>query len=93
MPPLQSLSIAQKSLDERPKAGSDDLGEWPQLPTPSGNKSGERLKLDLSLIQRNNDKNGGLLKKDKIAFFDKKCSKVAEHIYLGGDAVARDKEI
>ncbi|XVF23798.1 hypothetical protein REPUB_Repub13aG0070100 [Reevesia pubescens] len=93
LPPLQPLSIARRSLDEWPKAGSDDLGEWPQPPTPSGNKSGERLKLDLSSIQRNNDKNGGLLKRDKIAFFDKECSKVAEHIYLGGDAVARDREI
>ncbi|XP_022765224.1 protein-tyrosine-phosphatase MKP1-like isoform X1 [Durio zibethinus] len=93
LPPLQPLSIARRSLDEWPKASSDDLGEWPQPPTPSGNKSGERLKLDLSSIQRNNDKNGGLLKREKIAFFDKECSKVAEHIYLGGDAVARDREI
>ena len=93
LPPLQPLSIARKSLDEWPNAGSDDLGEWPQPPTPSGNKSGERLKLDLSSIQRNNDKNGGLLKRDKIVFFDKKSSKVAEHIYLGGDVVARDMEI
>ncbi|OMO58841.1 hypothetical protein CCACVL1_25322 [Corchorus capsularis] len=93
LPPLQPLSIARRSLDEWPKAGSDDLGEWPHPPTPSGNKSGERLKLDLSSIQRNNDKNGGLVKRDKIAFFDKECSKVAEHIYLGGDAVAKDREI
>lgn len=91
LPPLQPLSIARRSLDEWPKAGSDDLGEWPQPPTPSGNKSGERSKLDLSSIQRNPDKNGG--KKDRIAFFDKECSKVAEHVYLGGDAVARDKDI
>ncbi|XP_022746182.1 protein-tyrosine-phosphatase MKP1-like [Durio zibethinus] len=93
LPPLQPLSIARRSLDEWPMAGSDDLGEWPQPPTPSGNKSGERLKLDLSSIQRNNDKNGRLLKRDKIAFFDKECSKVAEHICFGGDAVARDREI
>ncbi|KAK9019442.1 hypothetical protein V6N11_053966 [Hibiscus sabdariffa] len=93
LPPLQPLSIARRSLEEWPKAGSDDLGEWPQPPTPSGNKSGERLKLDLSSIQRGNDKNSGLMKRDKIAFFDKECSKVAQHIYLGGDAVARDREI
>ncbi|PPD93419.1 hypothetical protein GOBAR_DD09616 [Gossypium barbadense] len=93
LPPLQPLSIARRSLDEWPKAGSDDLGEWPQPPTPSGNKSGERLKLDLSSIQWSNDKNGGLMKREKIAFFDKECSKVAEHIYLGGDAVAKDREI
>ncbi|KAF3433774.1 hypothetical protein FNV43_RR24877 [Rhamnella rubrinervis] len=94
LPPLQPLSIARRSLDEWPKAGSDDIGEWPQPPTPSGRGGGgERLKLDLSSIQRNPDKNGGLVRRDKIAFFDKECSKVAEHIYLGGDAVAKDREI
>lgn len=93
LPPLQPLSIARRSLEEWPMASSDDLGEWPQPPTPSGNKSNERLKLDLSSIQRNPEKNGGLVKRDKIAFFDKECSKVAEHIYLGGDSVARDRNI
>ncbi|KAG8645106.1 hypothetical protein MANES_10G037800v8 [Manihot esculenta] len=93
LPPLQPLSIARRSLDEWPKAGSDDLGEWPQPTTPSGNKSGERLKLDLSSIHRNSDRNAGLLRRDRIAFFDKECSKVAEHVYLGGDAVAKDREI
>uniref|UniRef100_A0A2N9HKF5 Protein-tyrosine-phosphatase n=1 Tax=Fagus sylvatica TaxID=28930 RepID=A0A2N9HKF5_FAGSY len=93
LPPLQPLAIARRSLDEWPKAGSDDIGEWPGPPTPSGRGSGERLKLDLSSIQRNPDKNGGLVKRDKIAFFDKECSKVAEHIYLGGDAVAKDRDI
>ncbi|KAK3028811.1 hypothetical protein RJ639_038638 [Escallonia herrerae] len=96
LPPLQPLSIARRSLDEWPKAGSDDVGEWPLPFTPSGrdvNNSGERLTLDLSSIQRNPDKNGGLVKREKIAFFDKECSKVAEHIYLGGDVVARDRDI
>ncbi|KAE8669862.1 Beta-hexosaminidase 1 isoform 1 [Hibiscus syriacus] len=32
------LSIARSSLYEWPKASSDDLGEWPQPPTPSENK-------------------------------------------------------
>ncbi|KAA8534260.1 hypothetical protein F0562_031777 [Nyssa sinensis] len=96
LPPLQPLAIARRSLDEWPKAGSDDVGEWPLPSTPSGrdfNKDGERLKLNLSTIQRNLDKNVGLAKREKIAFFDKECSKVAEHIYLGGDAVARDRDI
>ncbi|KAK9062989.1 hypothetical protein SSX86_016859 [Deinandra increscens subsp. villosa] len=86
---LPPLSIARRSLDEWPKAGSDDVGEWPVPSTPSG----ERLKLDLSTIQRIPDKNATLGKREKIAFFDKKCSKVADHIFLGGDAVARDKSI
>ncbi|XP_057436361.1 protein-tyrosine-phosphatase MKP1 [Lotus japonicus] len=107
LPPLQPLSIARRSLDEWPKASSDDIGEWPQPPiTPggrgnnnsssSGGNNGERLKLDLSSIQQSNPdhkNNGGLVKRDKIAFFDKECSKVADHVYLGGDAVARDREI
>ncbi|KAJ4719812.1 protein-tyrosine-phosphatase MKP1-like [Melia azedarach] len=69
------------------------LASGHSLQLRSGNKTGERLKLDLSSIQRNSEKNGGLVKRDKIAFFDKECSKVAGHIYLGGDAVARDKDI
>ncbi|KAM3345332.1 hypothetical protein P3S68_025041 [Capsicum galapagoense] len=35
----------------------------------------------------------GLVRREKIAFFDKECSKVAEHVFLGGDAVAKDKDI
>ncbi|XP_071706391.1 protein-tyrosine-phosphatase MKP1 [Rutidosis leptorrhynchoides] len=86
---LPPLSIARRSLDEWPKAGSDDVGEWPLPSTPSG----ERLKLDLSTIQKIPDKNATLCKRERIALFDKKCSKVADHIFLGGDAVAKDKNI
>ncbi|CAN7057216.1 unnamed protein product [Brassica rapa subsp. trilocularis] len=96
LPPLQPLSISRRSLDEWPKAGSDDVGEWPHPPTtPSGGGGGgmnERLKLDLSST-RVPDKSSGLVKREKIACFDKECSKVAEHIYVGGDAVAKDKDI
>ncbi|KAJ4971685.1 hypothetical protein NE237_004784 [Protea cynaroides] len=95
LPPLQPLSIARRSLDEWPKAGSDDVGEWPQPPTPSGRgyKLREGLKLDLSSLQRNSDPNGTLVSKDRIAFFDMECSKVADHIYVGGDAVAKNRDI
>ncbi|KAL2555649.1 Protein-tyrosine-phosphatase MKP1 [Forsythia ovata] len=92
IPPARSclppLAIARRSLDEWPKAGSDDIGEWPLTTTPRGrssNDGGERETLIAT--------GGGLVKREKIAFFDKECSKVAEHIYLGGDAVARDREI
>ncbi|CAN1338788.1 Protein-tyrosine-phosphatase MKP1 [Linum perenne] len=61
--------------------------------TPSGNKTGDRLKLDLSSIERSQDRNCGSVKRDRIAVYDKECSKVAEHVYLGGDAVAKDREI
>ncbi|XP_076905065.1 protein-tyrosine-phosphatase MKP1-like [Bidens hawaiensis] len=93
---LPPLSIARRSLDEWPRAGSDDIGEWPIPSTPRGqnvSNNTERLKLDLSSIQRITDRNSGLGRRDKIAFFDKECSKVAEHIFFGGDAVAKDKGI
>ncbi|CAN4096037.1 unnamed protein product [Withania somnifera] len=96
LPPLQPLAIARRSLDEWPRAGSDDIGEWPLPSTPSGrdsNSNSERLKLDLTNIHKNPEANGGLVRREKIAFFDKECSKVAEHVYLGGDAVAKDKDI
>ncbi|XP_073526352.1 uncharacterized protein [Phyllobates terribilis] len=94
LPPLQPLSIARRSLEEWPRAGSDDIGEWGPL-TPGGkdlSKGGERLKLDMSIIQKSSA--AGMVKSDdKLISFDKACSKVAEHIYLGGEAVARDKNI
>lgn len=95
LPPLQPLSIAPRSVDEWPRAGSDDLGEWPNNPpTPGASnggppRGGDGLKLDLSSIRR--PSHGG--KKEQIAFFDKVCSKVADHIYLGGDWVAKNREV
>jgi Dual specificity phosphatase, catalytic domain len=95
LPPLQPLSIAPRNLDEWPRAGSDDLGEWPNNPPTPGAinggapRGGDGLKLDLSSIPR--PSHGG--KKEQIAFFDKECSKVADHIYLGGDWVARNREV
>ncbi|CAL9121402.1 unnamed protein product [Musa textilis] len=90
LPPLQPLAISRRSLDEWPKAGSDDIGEWPHPPTPGVKpdalKLGDSLKLDLSSLRSQG-------KRDQIAFFDKECSKVADHIYLGGDYVARNREI
>ncbi|CAL9058502.1 unnamed protein product [Musa banksii] len=90
LPPLQPLAIARRSLDEWPKAGSDDIGEWPQASTPGAKadvcKLGDGLRLDLSSLRSQG-------KRDQIAFFDKECSKVANHIYLGGDYVARNREI
>ncbi|XP_072985394.1 protein-tyrosine-phosphatase MKP1 [Typha latifolia] len=76
LPPLQPLSIVRRTLEEWPKASSDDLGEWPHPPTPSARAEG--LKANLSSLRSQ---------------FDKECSKVAEHIYLGGDSVARNRDI
>ncbi|RLN30995.1 protein-tyrosine-phosphatase MKP1 [Panicum miliaceum] len=95
LPPLQPLAITRRSLDEWPKAGSDDVGEWPNPTTPgaskvdggpSSAKPGEGLRLDLSSLRSQG-------RKDQIAFFDKECSKVAAHVYLGGDAVAKNRDI
>ncbi|KAM3236501.1 hypothetical protein P3L10_016538 [Capsicum annuum] len=96
LPLLQPLAIAQRSLDEWPRSGSDDIGEWPLPSTPSGrdtNSNSERLNLDQSNIHKNPEINARLVRREKIAFFDKERSKVAEHVFLGGDAVAKDKDI
>lgn len=91
LPPLQPLAITRRSLDEWPKAGSDDVGEWPNPTTPGAarpgsSRPGEGLRLDLSALRSQG-------RKDQIAFFDKECSKVADHVYLGGDAVAKNRDI
>ncbi|KAM3344933.1 hypothetical protein P3S68_024642 [Capsicum galapagoense] len=96
LPPLHPLAIARRSLDEWLRSGFDDIGEWPLPSTPSGrdtNSNSERHKLDLSNIHKNPEITGGLVRREKISFFDKECSKVAEHVFLGGDAVAKDKDI
>ncbi|PHU18540.1 Protein-tyrosine-phosphatase MKP1 [Capsicum chinense] len=46
LPLLQPLAIARRSLDEWPRSGSDDIGEWRLPSTPSGrdtNNNSERL--------------------------------------------------
>ncbi|KAK1576100.1 hypothetical protein Q3G72_010946 [Acer saccharum] len=92
LPPLQPLSITKRPVEEWPKAGSDDLGVWPSLQTPrggSGNKPPlhESPKLDQQPVREFE------FKKDKLAFFDKECSRIADYIYLGSDAVAKNREI
>ncbi|WOL01951.1 hypothetical protein Cni_G10670 [Canna indica] len=90
LPPLQPLAISRRSLDEWPKAGSDDLGLWPHPPTPGANadahKLGDSLKVDVSSLKSHS-------KGESVASFGKECSKVADHIYLGGDFVAKNREI
>ncbi|KAH9287678.1 hypothetical protein KI387_031795, partial [Taxus chinensis] len=99
LPPLQPLNITRRSLEEWPKAGSDDIGEWLTPATPREKKDARNLrngvdgKLDLCSVSRNEDLTEMQLKRDKFAFFDKDCSRVAEHVYLGSDAVARNREI
>lgn len=98
LPPLQPLSITRRCLEEWPKAGSDDIGEWPNPTTPgakrnTGKINSPGIKLDLGSVQRNTLPTESLLKRDKFAFYSKECSRVAEHIYLGSDAVAKNREV
>ncbi|XP_045812936.1 protein-tyrosine-phosphatase MKP1-like isoform X1 [Trifolium pratense] len=81
LPPLQPLSINKRSVEEWPSAGSDDLGVWPLPQTPRGS------------ITINEPTKDFQFKRDKLAFFDKECSRIAEHIYLGSDTVAKNHEL
>ncbi|CAM8980020.1 unnamed protein product [Rhodiola kirilowii] len=91
LPPLQPLSISRRSVEEWPRAGSDDLGVWPHPPTPGGKRVSIKP-LEIPDGEQNAQREF-LFKKDKLAFFDKECSRIAEHIYLGSDAVAKNREI
>ncbi|XP_041013205.1 protein-tyrosine-phosphatase MKP1-like isoform X1 [Juglans microcarpa x Juglans regia] len=88
LPPLQPLSIARRNVEEWPKAGSDDLGIWPNPPQTPG---GEARPLESSNSEQ--PVREFQFKRDKLAFFDKECSRIADHIYLGSDAVAKNREI
>ncbi|KAL3751803.1 hypothetical protein ACJRO7_012610 [Eucalyptus globulus] len=88
LPPLQPLSINRQNVEEWPRAGSDDLGVWPHPQTPRGpttkqldNSSTETPAMEFQF------------KRDKLAFFNKECSRIADHIYLGSDAVAQNREL
>ncbi|XP_027366756.1 protein-tyrosine-phosphatase MKP1-like [Abrus precatorius] len=90
LPPLQPLSINKRSVEEWPSAGSDDLGVWPLPQTPRG-----------SIINPGSGSGSGSgqpvkefqLRRDKLAFYDKECSRIAEHVYLGSDTVAKNHEL
>jgi hypothetical protein len=53
------------------------------------------MKLDLDAIQRNKDtceRTELQQKRDKFAYFDKECSQILHHIYLGSEAVAKNRK-
>eukprot|EP00250_Pteridium_aquilinum_P013428 c21336_g1_i1 orf=455-2962(-) len=95
--PLQPLSIARKSFEDWPNAGLDDAPDLASPITPGRRrvKAGLDIKLDLASVHRTIVEPTEIqLRRDKFALFDKQCSRVANyHIYLGSDAVARDREI
>ncbi|KAK7312034.1 hypothetical protein RJT34_10582 [Clitoria ternatea] len=84
LPPLQPFSINKRTVEEWPSAGSDDLGVWPLPQTPRGS---------IRPYDSSQPTKDFLFKRDKLAFFDKECSKIAEHIYLGSDTVAKNHEL
>ncbi|KAK6139184.1 hypothetical protein DH2020_027076 [Rehmannia glutinosa] len=94
LPPLQPLSIIRPSIEEWPRAGSDDLGIWPNPPTP-GAKPGSLTPRETSTSTSTSDQPPREFEfmKDKLAFFNKECSRIVDHIYLGSDSIAKNREI
>ncbi|CAL0306552.1 unnamed protein product [Lupinus luteus] len=83
MPPLQPLCINKRYVAEWPSAGSDDLGIWPLPQTPRGS---------IRLTEQGSMKEFQF-KREKLAFYDKECSRIADHVYLGSDTVAKNHEL
>ncbi|KAL0327310.1 UNVERIFIED_CONTAM: Protein-tyrosine-phosphatase MKP1 [Sesamum angustifolium] len=90
LPPLQPLSVVRPSFEEWPRAGSDDLGIWPNPPTPGARPRSITPRENATSDQPPREFESG---KDKLAFFDKECSRILDHIYLGSDAIAKNREI
>ncbi|CAI9767905.1 unnamed protein product [Fraxinus pennsylvanica] len=84
LPPLQPLSVTRPSGEEWPRAGSDDIGIWANPPSTPGARLGSNSEKPPREFE---------FKKDKLAFFDKECSRILDHVYLGSDAVAKNREI
>ncbi|KAI7748878.1 hypothetical protein M8C21_032799, partial [Ambrosia artemisiifolia] len=106
LPPLQPLSVTRPKAQEWPTAGSDDLGVWPNITatTPGARLKPPSLPLDFNNNNNNNNNNNsskGLgkpprefeFKKDKLAYFDKECSRIIDHVFLGSDAVAKNRDV
>lgn len=86
---LPPLSISKRTVEEWPRAGSDDLGVWPQAPTP-GVRGPPKLPRNLEFKEPEREFE---FKKDQLAVFDKDCSRIIDHVYLGSDAVAKNLEV
>ncbi|KAF8040749.1 hypothetical protein BT93_B2852 [Corymbia citriodora subsp. variegata] len=88
LPPLKPLAISRRNVEEWPRASSDDLGVWPHPQTPRGPTAKQ--------LDNSNTETPAMefqFKRDKLAFFNKECSRIADHIYLGSDAVAQNREL
>ncbi|GLJ08358.1 hypothetical protein SUGI_0087180 [Cryptomeria japonica] len=98
-PPLQPLSIKRRYLEEWPEAGSDDIGESTQCTTHGSKKDVRKLldgsdsRIELGSLHRDAKPTEFKLERDKFAFSNKECSRITEHIYLGSDVAAKNREI
>ncbi|KAK6116559.1 hypothetical protein DH2020_049665 [Rehmannia glutinosa] len=90
LPPLQPLSIIRPSIEDWPKAGSDDLGIWPNPPTPGARPGSTTPRENSTADQPPREFEFG---KDKLAYFDKECSRILDHIYLGSDVIAKNRDV
>nr|GLL31892.1 protein-tyrosine-phosphatase MKP1-like isoform X1 [Ipomoea trifida] len=91
LPPLQPLSISRPKAEEWPSAGSDDLGVWPNNPPTPRVRLGPITIQETSTIEQ--PPREFQFKPDKLGFFNKECSKIVDHIYLGSETIAKDREI
>nr|GMD16627.1 protein-tyrosine-phosphatase MKP1-like [Ipomoea batatas] len=91
LPPLQPLSISRPKAEEWPSAGSDDLGVWPNNPPTPRVRLGPITIQEISTFEQ--PPREFQFKRDKLAFFNKECSKIVDHIYLGSETIAKDREI
>lgn len=89
--PLQPLSISRPKAEEWPTAGCDDLGVWPCPSTPGVRR--EPVKLPSGSLGMGQSPREFESEKGKLAFFENICSKITDHIYLGSDAIAKNREV
>ncbi|KAK1348236.1 Protein-tyrosine-phosphatase MKP1 [Heracleum sosnowskyi] len=89
--PLQPLSISRPKVEEWPTAGSDDLGVWPYASTPGVRR--ELVKIPGGSLGLGQSPREFESEKGKLAFFENVCSKITDHIYLGSDAIAKNREV
>ncbi|KAM7269798.1 hypothetical protein ACFE04_025295 [Oxalis oulophora] len=89
LPPLQPLSIAKRPVEEWPRAGCDDLGVWPN----NNNNNNINNPQTPSVKPPLHSPREFEFKRDKLAFFNKECSRIDDHIYLGSEAVAKNRDV
>ncbi|KAG0617638.1 hypothetical protein M758_4G003800 [Ceratodon purpureus] len=92
-----TLQSSQQKVTLKNEELCNESNQW-LLQTYNNNKRGfigSDMKLDLNAIQQNKDnceRTELQQKRDKFAYFDKECSQILDHIYLGSEAVARNRK-